>query len=178
MFLTVRGRSAPAESLVGAMRQAVWNLDRSLPLSELKPMSARISESLSQRRFNTLLFGLFALIGLALGGVGILGVVSHSVNRRVREIGLRMALGAGRGEILRWVVNRGMRLTALGLLLGLAGSLALARSISGLLFGVGASDPVTLAVAALFLSLVAFTACWLPARRASLVDPAISLRWE
>lgn len=178
MFVAVRGRGSDMDSLTADVREVVWSLDRNLPLAELKPMSERMTESLSQRSFNTLLFGLFACFGLALGAVGILGVVSHSVSRRIREIGLRMALGAGRGEILRWVVGRGMRLTVLGLLLGLAASLVLTRSISSLLFGIGVLDPPTWAGAALFLAVVALAACYLPARRASRVDPVISLRWE
>lgn len=178
MFVAVRGRGNDMDSLTADVRNLVWSLDRSLPLSELEPMRERLSESLSQRSFNTLLFSLFACFGLALGAVGILGVVSHSVSRRIREIGLRMALGARPSQILHWVLSRGMRLTLAGLLLGFLASLALTRSISSLLFGIDPLDLPTLVGSALFLALVSLGASYLPAHRASRVDPVISLRWE
>ena len=178
MFVAVQGKGADMASLTSEVRNLVWSLDRSLPLAELKPMRDRLSASLSQRSFNMLLFGLFAGFGLALGSVGLLGVVSHSVSRRTREIGVRMALGARPGQILQWVLGSGMRLTLAGLVLGFLASLALARTLSSLLFGIEALDLPSFAAASLFLAVAAFGACYLPARRASRVDPLISLRWE
>ncbi len=178
MFVAVQGKGADMASLTSEVRNLVWSLDRSLPLAELKPMRDRLSASLSQRSFNMLLFGLFAGFGLALGSVGLLGVVSHSVSRRTREIGVRMALGARPGQILQWVLGSGMRLTLAGLVLGFLASLALARTLSSLLCGIEALDLPSFAAASLFLAVAALGACYLPARRASRVDPLISLRWE
>jgi putative ABC transport system permease protein len=124
------------------------------------------------------LVGVFALAALGLAGVGIFGVLAYSVARRTSEIGVRMALGASRAQVMRLVVGEGLRLCGLGVLLGLGGSVPLARLLRGVLFGVGPSDPITLTAASAALVLVVVLACYIPARRALLVDPMSALRHE
>ncbi|HEX5086094.1 MAG TPA: FtsX-like permease family protein [Blastocatellia bacterium] len=141
-------------------------------------MNDRLSDVVAEPRFQTLLLGLFGFIGLALVSAGVYGVVSYSVAQRVHEIGVRMALGAGQGDILWLVIWQGMKLTLAGVAIGLAGALALTRLMKTLLFGVGANDTLTFSSIALLLALVALIACWIPARRATRVNPIIALRRE
>jgi ABC-type antimicrobial peptide transport system permease subunit len=137
-----------------------------------------LSSTLAPQQFNLLLLGLFAVLALVLSAVGLYGVTAYFVGQRTREIGLRMALGAGPGVILRMVLRQGGKLVALGIANGLAGALAASRVMSGLLYGIGANDPVTFSAAALLLAVVALVACYLPARRATRVVPIIALRSE
>ncbi|HWO03112.1 MAG TPA: FtsX-like permease family protein, partial [Blastocatellia bacterium] len=138
----------------------------------------RLRQSLSQPRFSTVLLGLFACVALMLAAVGIFGVMSYVVTQRTHEIGIRMALGAQRRDVLKLVVGHGMRLTLIGLGIGLAASLALTRLMSSLLFAVSPTDPLTFVAISLLLVAVALLATYLPARRATKVDPMIALRYE
>ena len=135
-----------------------------------------VSSSLAQRRFALQVVGGFGVLALLLAGIGVYGVVAYSVSQRTREIGIRLALGASSGAILRWVFKQGMELTLVGMAAGLVGAFALTRLLRGLLFGVSASDPVTYAGLALLLAAVALLACYIPARRATKVDPMVALR--
>ena len=136
------------------------------------------ARSVAAQRFNMLLLGLFAALGLALAAVGIYGVMSYAVAQGTREIGIRMALGAQRSNVLRLVAGQGMALTLIGIAVGIAASFALTRLMESLLFGVSATDPLTLVGVSALLAAVALLACYLPARRATKVDPLIALRYE
>jgi putative ABC transport system permease protein len=175
--LVLRTATGPL-ALVAPVKAAVQAVDPAQPVYDIATMDQRLSESMSPQRFNALLVGVFALAALGLAGVGIFGVLAYSVARRTSEIGVRMALGASGAQVMRLVVGEGLRLCGLGVLLGLAGSVPLTRLLRGVLFGVGPSDPLTLAAASAALVLVAVLACYIPARRALLVDPMSALRHE
>ena len=175
--LTLRTAASPG-SLAGAVRHAIHDFDPDLPVYEVHTMEGLLRDSAAASRFQMVLFGVFAGVGLLLAAVGIYGVISYSVTQRTREIGIRMALGAERGEVLKLVVSDGMRLALAGATLGTAGALALSRFLSGLLYGVEATDPATFAVVFVSLTAVALAACYLPARRATKVDPMVALRYE
>jgi putative ABC transport system permease protein len=160
------------------LRRTVAAIDRDQPVGRIATMETIIGESLRAPRFNAILLGLFAAIALALAIVGIYGVVAWNVTQRTRELGIRQALGASNDDVLRLVVGQGMRTVLFGLLLGLAGSLAVARTLQGMLFEVSAFDPYTFALAAGLLALAALLACILPARRATRVGPMVALRAE
>src|SRR3984893_6835106 len=177
VMLFVRAKNDP-RLLTASLRDAVNEIDKDVPLYRTRPFSDYFSQSIAQPRLNALLVGLFALIALLLAAAGIFGVMSYSVTQRTQEIGIRFALGAQRGDVLRLIVSQGMRLVLLGVALGFVGIFALTRLLRSLLFGVGATDMTTMLGVTVILGAVAFVACWLPAMRASQVDPVIALRSE
>jgi putative ABC transport system permease protein len=160
-----------------AAREIVHGLDPNVPPS-FNTFTEVFSASLKTRRFNLMLVGVFAATALLLAVAGIYGVMAYSVARRTHEIGVRMALGAGAPDVLRLVLGHGMLTTVIGLTIGIAGSFLLTRAMQSLLFGVSATDPVTLAGVALLLGAAALLASYVPARRATKVDPMVALRYE
>jgi putative ABC transport system permease protein len=164
--------------LLPAMRRQISALDADYGLFQVMTMEQLVAESYAPRSFQTWLFGLFAAVALALAAVGVYGVISYAVSRRTHEIGIRMALGAQSGDVLRMVVSQGMRLASAGVALGLAAALALTRVMKNLLFQVSATDPATFALIATALVVVALIASYIPARRATKVDPMVALRHD
>jgi putative ABC transport system permease protein len=175
--LVVRAAGDPLK-LANAVRQQVWAIDANMPVVDVMSMERRLAESVAPRRFQMLLFGAFAAVALALAAVGVYGVISHSVSRRTHEIGVRMALGAQSRDVLLMVIRQGITLAMAGVAIGLAIALALTRMMAGLLFKVEATDPATFALITLLLVFVALIACYIPARRATKVDPLVALRNE
>jgi putative ABC transport system permease protein len=165
-------------SVVGTIRQEVREIDKDLPVTDIAILPDSIDASVAQPKFRTFLLGLFAAMALALAAIGIFGVISYSVSRRTNEIGIRVALGAQGTDILKQVLAEGTRLAAVGLTLGLGASIVVTRFLATLLFGVKPTDPLTFAAVAAVLAAVTLTACYLPARRATRVDPLVALRYE
>ena len=170
--------SLGASSVATGIREAVRSIDKNLPVTDIEPLNDALGKSISQERFRTFLLGSFSAIALVLAAVGIFGVMSYSASQRTREIGIRMALGAGRGEVLRLILGQGMKLALFGLGIGVVAALLLTRLMSSLLYSVSATDPVTIASVTIILLSVALTACYIPARRAMRVDPMVALRHE
>jgi predicted permease len=177
MYLAVRTPLDPT-SVTNSIREQVSAMDKDMPIFNISTMDARLSQSVTQPRLNLTLLVVFALVALLLAAVGVYGVMAFAVTQRTREIGIRMALGAQQGRILRQLLLDGGRLVVFGLCLGLVASLALARLMASLLFGVKPADPFTFAVVAAVLAAVALLACYIPARRAMRVDPMVALRYE
>jgi putative ABC transport system permease protein len=177
MNLAVRASSDPT-ALTAAIRRQVQELDKEQPIANIATMEERRADSLLRTRFNTLLLTIFAAVALTLAVVGIYGVMSYSVSERTREIGIRVALGAQRRDLLGLIVKRGMALVLGGALIGLGGAIAVTRLMTGLLYEVSATDPLTFSAVAGVLAAAALLACYLPARRATKVDPMIALRVE
>ncbi|HET7841811.1 MAG TPA: ADOP family duplicated permease [Terriglobia bacterium] len=177
MQLGVRTAMDP-DSLISAIRGVVAEVDPEQPISHVTTLEQTLAETVAPRRFNTLLLGIFAAIALALATVGIYGVIAYSVTQRTHEVGIRMALGAGRGDVLRLVMGEGVRLAVIGVGLGIAGAFGLTRFLANFLYGIRPTDPVTFISVSLILAAVAMLACYLPARRATKVDPIVALRHE
>jgi putative ABC transport system permease protein len=175
--LLVRTAGNPA-ALTSAVRGAIHAEDPGLAVFGLEPLAETASRTIAEKRFTMLVLGLLASVALLLAGAGIHGVLSYTVSQRTREIGIRVALGAQPGRVVALVVGEGLRLAALGTLLGVVGAWALTRLISGLLYGVTATDPITFAAVPLLLAVVAVIASLVPARRATRVDPVMALRAE
>jgi putative ABC transport system permease protein len=176
MSVVVRARVAPA-ALVTSMRQVVRSLDSQLPVN-FKTLDQVFASSLDQRRFSLVVFGVFGAVALLLAAMGIYGVTSYAVAQRTQEIGIRMALGARMGDVLKLVLKSGMSLVLMGAALGVAGAFATTRVMSSLLFGVAPTDLATFTAVVVVLVVVAFVACYIPARRATKVDPLVALRYE
>jgi putative ABC transport system permease protein len=175
LVVHARGETAPLER---AIQRATWDLDASLPVTRIRKIEQILEGEVRQPRRQGLLIAAFAGVALLLAGIGLYGVVSYLVARRTQEIGVRMALGAQRGDILRLVLGQGMELVVVGVGIGLAGAWMLTRWIASLLFEVSPTDPATFAAVSGLLGLVAMLACYLPARRAAQVDPMAALRQE
>lgn len=165
-------------AVAGAVRQAVWAVDKDQPISNVRTMDQVFAAAISRERFQAFLLGLFAALALALACVGLYGVISYSVAQRTHEIGVRMALGAQPGDVLRLVIRQGMVLTLTGLVIGVAAGAMATRLLSDMLFGVTPRDPLTFVGVPVLLLLVAFLACYIPARRATRIDPLVALRYE
>ena len=177
MDLVVRAK-LPIESLVPGVRAALRNIDPDLPNSDFQTLGQLVDQAVSPRRFVTVLLGGFSLLALILASLGIYGVISYSVNQRTNEIGIRIALGAQTPAVLKLILGQGIKLASIGLGIGLVAAFALTRVLSSLLFGVQATDPLTFTGIALLLTGVALLACYVPARRATRVDPMVALRYE
>lgn len=177
LFLVVRSAS-PIAGAIANIRAEVAAIDKDQPLSDVKTMQQRMGDSVARQFFSMLLLGLFATLAMVLALVGIYGIMSYSVSQRTNEIGVRLALGAQTRDIIKLVVREGMVLAVAGVLVGIAGAAALTRLMATLLFNVSALDPFTFAVVPILLAIVAFVACYVPARRATKVDPMVALRYE
>jgi predicted permease len=165
-------------SLIGAIKHEIQVIDKDQPIAQVQTLDDKLSDSVAPQLFTLLLLGIFSLIALLLASAGIYGVMSHAVTQRTHEIGVRMALGARQLDVLKLMVGQGMSLVMVGLVLGLAGAYATTRLMTSLLFDVTAKDPITFALVTVVLTIVAFLACYIPARRATKVDPLVALRYE
>jgi putative ABC transport system permease protein len=177
MYLVIRTGSNPSQ-LTAGVRGEVSALDKTLPVFNVKPMERVISERMSPKRLATSMMAGFALMALALAGVGIYAVMSYTVSQRTHEIGIRMALGAHAGDIFKLVITQGLALTIIGIVIGLAGAYAVTRAMAQLLYGITSTDPLTFVGISLLLGAVAMLACYVPTRRATRVDPMVALRHE
>jgi putative ABC transport system permease protein len=164
--------------MASAVRGAVQSVDRDQPIYDMRMMDELVAGAMAPARFTMLLLMIFAGVAAALAVVGIYGVMAHNVTQRTHEIGVRMALGARSGDVLRLVIRQGMQLALLGMASGLVVALLLTRLMRELLFGATATDPLTFGLIVLLLTLVSLVACWIPARRATKVDPMRALRNE
>jgi putative ABC transport system permease protein len=177
MFLVVRS-SGDAASLAETLRRAIQSIDPGITLAEIGTMEQALTLSVSQPRFNTMLLALFAGIALLLAAVGIYGLIAYSVAQRTHEIGVRIALGAARADVVRMVVRQGASLAVIGIVIGLAGAFALTRLLRTMLFGIGVTDALTFAAAPFALMLVVLLATFIPALRAARISPVVALRYE
>jgi len=164
--------------VVPSVRDAVLALDKEEPIARIQTMSEIVSQTYGAIRFPMTLVWIFAALALVLSAIGIFGVMSYTVSRRTQEMAIRMALGAGRREVLRLVLREGLGVALVGVGFGLAGALLVSRVMAGYVYGISSTDPFTFAVASLLLTAIALFASYLPARRAARVDPVVALRYE
>jgi predicted permease len=174
----IRSASAGTQSLMNEVRRAVWSVDPDLPQYQIHTLDHYYAKSMARTSFTLVMLALAGGMALLLGIVGLYGVIAYSVSQRTHEIGIRIALGAQRHDVLKLVVNGGMGLTVIGVAVGVAGAVALTRFLSSLLYGVKPTDPLTFVVVSLVLTGVALLACYVPARRATKADPIVALRYE
>jgi putative ABC transport system permease protein len=177
MTIVVRSQATPA-SLVGAMRQQLLAVDKEQALAQVRTMQQVVAESIAQRRIIVMVFAIFGVLALLLAALGLYGVLAYTVTLRTREIGIRMALGAQMADVVKLVLKGGIALALVGIGMGLAGAFLLTRLMTSLLFGVKPTDSVTFVTVSLCLLVTALVACYLPARRATKVDPLVALRYE
>ncbi|HEX5432820.1 MAG TPA: FtsX-like permease family protein, partial [Candidatus Angelobacter sp.] len=177
LTLIVRTKGNP-QGLVSLVRSEMASVAPNIPLYNIETMEQYLASSSAQARFNTVLLGIFASLALLLAAVGLYGVVSYSVSQRTQEIGIRMALGAKKRDVLRMVVGQGLKLALIGVAIGILGALALTRLLTSMLYSVKPTDPLTFTAVSLVLIAVALLACYIPARRAARVDPMVALRCE
>jgi putative ABC transport system permease protein len=177
MTIVVRTANEPL-ALVSAVRNELQQMDPEQPMAAVSTMDQLLAGTLSRSRFTMLVLGVFAALALILACVGIYGVIAYSVTQRTQEFGIRMALGANRRDVFRLVLGEGTRLTLLGIGLGIVAGLIVTRLMATLLYGVSATDPLTFTAVTLLLAFVGLAACYIPARRATKVDPIVALRYE
>jgi putative ABC transport system permease protein len=178
MTFAIRSERAGTEAFLNEVRQAVWSVNSNLPLASVRTMQEVYDKSVARTSFTLVMLGIAGAMALALGIIGIYGVISYAVSQRQREFGIRLALGAQGGDVLQMVLRQGTKLALAGVAIGIGAALALTRLMTSLLFGVTAQDPLTFAAVAVLLVFVALLACYIPARRAMLVDPVVALRHE
>lgn len=176
--VSIRSPLAGSQSFMNDMRQAVWSVDSNLPLADVHTLDYYERASMARTSFTLVMLAVAGGMALLLGIIGLYGVISYSVSQRTHEIGIRMALGAQKRDVLRLVLTHGMSLTVIGVGIGIAGALGLMRFLSSLLYGVKPTDPLTFVSVSLILTGVALLACYIPARRAAKVDPMVALRYE
>jgi putative ABC transport system permease protein len=178
VFMVVRSKTADPLTLTSAAQSAVWSMNKDIPVANIRTMEDVIASSVLRRKFAMLLLSIFASLAMLLAAIGLYGVMSYTVSQRTHEIGIRMALGAEKEDVLRLIAGQGMGLVATGVLLGIVASIALTRLMSGLLFAVSARDPLVFGIFVVLLGTVALIANYVPARRATKVDPMVALRYE
>jgi putative ABC transport system permease protein len=174
----VRSQRAGTEAFLSELRQAVWSVNSNLPLASVRTMQGVYDKSMARTSFTLVMLGIAGVMALALGLIGIYGVISYTVSQRKREIGIRLALGAQSGDVVQMVLRQGVKMALAGVAIGIGAALGLTPLMRSLLFGVTAQDPRTFAGVAALLILIALLACYIPARRATQVDPLVALRYE
>jgi predicted permease len=178
LTVVVRTTGTQPSAIAMPVRESIRAIDKEQPVYNIRPMTQLIDDSVAQRRFNMALLGGFALLALVLASIGIYGVMSYSVAQRTREIGVRIALGAQPRDVLRTVLSQALILTVMGLVLGVFGAIALSKFLVTLLFGIKPTDPLTFALVSIVLGTIAIVACFIPARRATKIDPLVALKAE